>query len=372
MRRFSMFPLRNNNVVELFRIRDEIDIDPVYQRISVWDRRKQQLFIDSVINQVDVPKIYLHQLAKGSDGADQYRYSVIDGKQRLLALWGFMENKIQLARDFEFFDDSNLQASGATYDILLSRYPILRGCFDSFDVPTIVVQAEDERVIEDLFTRLNVAVPLSAPEYRNALGGPIPLLIRRLARSSFFEDNVTVNNKRFQHYDLAVKFLYLTRNRGFNSTKRDVLNRFVENYRDAHLRGDDFASWESVEENEEETGELLGNMASFFRPSDPLLGSQGRVTLLFHTFRLLSQHGLNVPFTRDELGNFKVRVDDARRKSQRMSLGSGETLDPVESQLVNFDREKQSINDGGAVKRQYGYFSWYLSEVLSIGLPDPD
>lgn len=372
MPRFTMFHLRNSNVVEMFTIRDEIDHDPVYQRLSLWQPEKKRLFIDSVINQVDVPKLYLHELPHKGNGGRKYRYAVIDGKQRLQALWEFMENKFRLAHDFEFFDDPEVKAGGACYDDLLARYPALRGRFDSFDVPIVVVRAQDERVIEDLFSRLNMAMPLSAAENRNALGGPLPLSIRRLARTSFFDDQVTISKKRYQHYDLAAKVLYLTRHRGFNSTKKGVLDRFVENYRDGQKEGKEFASWESVEALESESRAILDSIGTLFRTSDPLLGSQGRITLLFHVFRLLGENKKAIPFSRATIEGFKERVDAARRKSHRMSAGSGENLTEVESQLVNFDREKQSINDGGALKRQYGYFKWYFGHELKVQLPDSD
>ena len=57
-----MYPLRVNNVLELHRQRDLIDLDPPYQRLSVWDYEKQRRFIDSVINGIDTPKIYFHDI----------------------------------------------------------------------------------------------------------------------------------------------------------------------------------------------------------------------------------------------------------------------------------------------------------------------
>ena len=41
----------------------KIDLDPPYQReTGVWSKEKQQLFIDSLINKFDVPKIYFHDI----------------------------------------------------------------------------------------------------------------------------------------------------------------------------------------------------------------------------------------------------------------------------------------------------------------------
>ena len=108
MPRFRMRPLRSNDVHQLFEWRDEIDLDPPYQRLSVWDKEKRQTFIDSVLNGFDIPKLYFHDVEDSS--RSEYRYAVIDGKQRMQALWEFMSNQLPLADDFVFFDDPKLDA----------------------------------------------------------------------------------------------------------------------------------------------------------------------------------------------------------------------------------------------------------------------
>ena len=51
---------------------------------GVWSTEKKQLFLDSLFNGFDIPKIYLHDL-RGND--PRYDFAVIDGKQRLHAIW---------------------------------------------------------------------------------------------------------------------------------------------------------------------------------------------------------------------------------------------------------------------------------------------
>ena len=53
------------------------------------------------------------------------------------------------------------------------------------------------------------------------------------------------------------------------------------------------------------------------------------------------------------LEKFNADVTIARRKSQRMSGGSGEALTAMQEELLRFDREKQSTNDANALRRQY-------------------
>ena len=53
----------NFNLGRLYVIRSSINESPEYQRESaVWSPEKRELFIDSLINGYDIPKIYFHDL----------------------------------------------------------------------------------------------------------------------------------------------------------------------------------------------------------------------------------------------------------------------------------------------------------------------
>ena len=67
--------LRANNVLELYQEREFIDFDPPYQRLSVWDREKRARFIDSIVNEIDTPKLYLHDVSGNAAARSEYRYS---------------------------------------------------------------------------------------------------------------------------------------------------------------------------------------------------------------------------------------------------------------------------------------------------------
>lgn len=370
MPRFRMYQLRANNVLELHQQRHLIDLNPPYQRLSVWDKAKQQRFIDSVINGVDTPKLYFHETTGYLGSTSRYKFSVIDGKQRLLSLWAFIANELPLPSDFVYFDDDSYEAGGLTYEELLSRYPILRAHFDDFEVPVILVEADNDEFIEQLFWRLNVQVPLSAPESRNVLGGPLPLLIRKVGLTTYFTESVRIKNDRFQHLDLAAKFIYISHSGDFVSTKKANLDNFVKSLKDARERGDAIASEESLAHLEQRIRESLQEARRFFGCRSALLGSVGRMTLYFHVFRLCIRAGVQNPMSLRMLEKFNADVTAARRKSQRMSQGSGEEFEGFEYRLVLFDQDKQSVNDGGALRRQYGHLRDYMNEEFGVALPE--
>ena len=317
MPRFRMYPLRANNILELYQQRSLIDLDPPYQRLSVWDSVKRRRFIDSIVNGVDTPKLYFHDLTASGRPGSRYRYSVIDGKQRILALWAFISDELPLPDDFVYFDDERYKAAGMTYNDLLGSYPILRARFDSFETPVVLVNVDSDDLIEQLFSRLNVQVPLSAPEARNVLGGPLPFLIRKTALTPFFRESVGIRHDRLQHYDLAAKLLYITHANAFVSTKKRGLDNFVTSMKAARDRGDEAASCAALEELERKTNQKLDLACAYFGNQNPLLRSVGRVKLYFHVLRLCDEMGIPMPISLGMLEKFNAHVTSARHKSQR-------------------------------------------------------
>jgi hypothetical protein len=67
-------------------MRDKISF-PDYQREPrLWKTESKQLLIDSIIRDVDIPKLYFNLAEKDS-------YEVVDGQQRLWAVWEFVDDK---------------------------------------------------------------------------------------------------------------------------------------------------------------------------------------------------------------------------------------------------------------------------------------
>ena len=373
-----MTPLRDSSVLELYRQRGALNLDPPYQRLSIWDRGKKERFIDSVINGFDVPKLYFHRLAysngrSSSYGGKEHRYSVIDGKQRLIALWDFMSGNIALPQDFEFFNDKSIEAATAKYADLLLDFPTLRARFDGYNLPVTLVDADDPDFIEQLFWRLNEHVQLTAPERRNAFGAPLPYAIRTIAVAKFFrETGSRLRNDRLQHYDIAAKFLYIIHSNSVVSTKREALDSFVREFHDRHIAGHDAQLEKAVNHMTTIAQSVLEEMSTFFDSEDQLLLRVGRVTLYFHLFRIHHKQSRSVDFTRSMLIQFDEEVAMARAKANRRARGAEETMSERELYLREFDRHKQSPNDAGALKQQYIYLQRYLRETFDAELPDVD
>src|SRR6266404_3935467 len=159
--KFEITELRSRTVWSLYRMRDRIQLDPDYQRMSdIWTTDKRQGLVDTILNDFDIPKLYLHKFSSPlKKGHQSYDYAIIDGKQRLETMWAFIDGNIALAADFEFLKYSKVKAGNMTYAELGREYPDLKVQFDSFQLTAICVETDELEMIEEMFSRLNEAAP---------------------------------------------------------------------------------------------------------------------------------------------------------------------------------------------------------------------
>src|SRR5579859_581981 len=98
---------------------------PVYQREGRLSSRADKAFlIDSILNGYDIPKIYMADFTVWVVSLNQKSlpYAIIDGKQRLEAIFDFAEGKLVLDDEFIFQAEPKLKLSGLGYPDLSKRY----------------------------------------------------------------------------------------------------------------------------------------------------------------------------------------------------------------------------------------------------------
>jgi hypothetical protein len=338
---FAVGSFQNSSVLFIYTERDRIQLDPPYQRLGdVWTLEKRQLLIDSILNGFDVPKFYFHKFAQPKLIHEQaYDYAIIDGKQRLSALWQFIDGDFALSEDFEFLHDPAIQAGGLNYAQLGQRYPRLKIRFDAYTLSVVTVETEDEDLIEEMFSRLNEAVPLSAAEKRNAFGGPIPPVVRRLSRHKFFTSRLPFTNRRYRHFDLCAKMLLTEHEDSVVDTKKIYLDEFVRKWRE-RPEGDARQLERRVKEN-------LDFLKDVFVENDPLLRSVGNVVLFYHVARLSRKAGWIDEIARDRFAAFEEKRSENRKIAE-------EELSEADYRLLEFDRYVQTPNDAYATQIRLG------------------
>lgn len=339
MSEFRISVLNNSSVYSIFRIKDRVYLDAEYQREGdVWTEDKRQLLIDSILNGYDIPKIYLHEFypAKKIIG-HTYDYAVIDGKQRLTTIWGFMDNGFPLADDFVLFRDQSLKLAGLTYEELKERHSEITDDFHGRSLSVVTIITGDIDVIEDMFSRLNEAVPLNAAEKRNAFGGVIPGIIRKLVTHKFFKKRIRVSPKRYRHHDLAAKMLYLIYKKQIVDTKKVYLDAFAKDFPKGA------AGHKNGEPLYESAAHTLKDMSNVFVNADDLLRSQGMIVLYFWLFYVAGRQSPPVSISRKRLIEFVEAKEENRRIAEK-------DMAKAAFALLEFDRLNQAPNDASAIE----------------------
>lgn len=198
-------------------VRQRIDTNPDFQRPAVWSTAQRQLLIDTILRDYDMPKLYWRKLSGTPD-----RYDVVDGQQRLRAVWGFVDGEFSLPKDAEPVDGK--PTASCNYESLPDE---LRVRFDTYALDVVVLEDTDEDEVREMFLRLQNGTSLKAQEKRNAMVGAMRDFVRSLTQHEFFK-RVGFANTRYTHDHIAAQMMCLELAGGPTNVKNGDLNRMYE------------------------------------------------------------------------------------------------------------------------------------------------
>lgn len=192
-----------------------IKLDPDYQRRHRWNNETSSRLIESIILNIPIPVIFISQDVDVDDEISDAgsRYTVIDGQQRLTAIFDFMTNAMALEG--------------------LETLPELNGAYHK-DLPPFLTRRLEERTIKclridstvdaqvkfDIFERLNTgSIKLESQELRNVTArGPFNDKIKVLAKSKEFRKLIQVDDanpdentkvRKMEDAELVLRFFAL-------------------------------------------------------------------------------------------------------------------------------------------------------------------
>lgn len=227
-------------IMDFIRGKQWMNVQPEYQRRQVWDRKKQSLFIESVLMNLPVPPVFLFE-------PEYSRYEVMDGQQRLSSIVAFYENRLKLT-GLEHWPELN----GRYYSDLPLK--IQRG-LDRRRISAVVLQANSSSNSKDdlrriVFERLNTGgQKLNAQELRNCVyASPFASKIIELAGYRVFndlweipryEDNITEkkiseslgNNSLFKRMidcELVLRYFALRSKKNIKGSVKSILDKCME------------------------------------------------------------------------------------------------------------------------------------------------
>ena len=205
-----------------------IDPSPAYQRSPVWTDSQKQLLIDSIFRGFDIPQLYLTKSQNPN-----YEWEVVDGQQRLRAIWGFLDGEYELSEDSEPLGEHVI--AGKAFDDL---HPQVKDRLQTHPLSIIMLEEESEGEIEEMFLRLQNGSSLNSAEKRNAISGGIRDFIHEITLShNMFTDRVAVANKRYAHDELVAQMLLIERMGGPTTITHTQLKPMYEQGRRFNKNG---------------------------------------------------------------------------------------------------------------------------------------
>ncbi len=135
-----------------------LDLDPPYQRRSVWNQDYKDYFIDTVLHGYPAPAIFIYQEIT-PEGVS--KVSVVDGKQRLSTLFQFVDN------EFPVYEKTTIQRFRGKYFKDLEAKE--KQEFWKYQFAIEYLPSADEDVIGNIFDRINRnVIKLTPQELRHA------------------------------------------------------------------------------------------------------------------------------------------------------------------------------------------------------------
>lgn len=194
--------IRGENVQELYDwyLDGRLVVNRRYQRKLVWTREEKQHLIDTIVRRFPLPLILLAEVV--IDG--QPKFEVIDGMQRLNAIFSFIENRFNFENSF--FDLETMASSKQLLDEgkLAQRTPPLSrpicSALANYKIPISTYRIDTTDDIDEIFRRINsYGRVLSDQEIRQAgVTGPFADLVRSLStaiRGDVSHDDILLLSK---------------------------------------------------------------------------------------------------------------------------------------------------------------------------------
>lgn len=164
---------------KIYKRRDRFEI-PDWQRESVWPRSKKQALIDSILKNWKLPKFYFVKTS-----SDPIEYEVVDGQQRLLAIFDFFANELPLSAD------TMAEVGASYYEDLPETYS---DGFDDYEIEFDEITNANDVELKEFFQRLQEGLRLTSSEKLNSVHSKLRDFCRKLSKHNFFKYKVVASD----------------------------------------------------------------------------------------------------------------------------------------------------------------------------------
>jgi hypothetical protein len=204
--------------------RGRLDLEPPYQRKSVWTPRERRFFLDTIFNGYPCPPVFLHKSLSDEGIAT---YHVVDGKQRLETIINFENNKIVLADDIQDVRLKGKKWKGLELD--------LRKKFWNYPIAVEMLDTVDNASVREIFDRYNrTSKNLERQELRHAKydGWFSSTAVEEARKDEWRQFGIvtTATARRMRDVQFISELMILVLDKRISGFNQDVLDQFYADY----------------------------------------------------------------------------------------------------------------------------------------------
>lgn len=326
-----------------------IDLDADYQREKIWSTKQQEELLDSIVNDIDIPKLYLVRVKNNK----QFDYECIDGKQRMVSLSRFFKP--------ESGEESPLMVRllqrQYTYKKLKKQHPSIARKVERYKLSFCIYESIDDEYVREIFRRLQLGIRLNSGELLKTRTGTIrDFIYKDIGNNGPFLRHTNLSEKRFSRpFTLAQicinSFARAKPESDFVRARLQDIEAFFEEYHDLKRNDENLTRIESV----------LKLMDRAFRERAAVVSSRAIAVSSYLFVEELVKDGKDNLI--DDFSGFFVKLLDQVKHNMDLLSRFEKPKDPT--LMEEFQKYVlQSSVEGYSIKRRHDFlkraFDYYL------------
>ncbi|MFA5169370.1 MAG: DUF262 domain-containing protein [Candidatus Paceibacterota bacterium] len=332
---------------KLYRRRDRYDLQPDFQREEVWDEKKEQKLMDTILKNWDIPKVYLR-------ANDAENFDCVDGQQRMTAIFKFYDNELKLPKE-----------SGEYVGLFYKDLPDkVKDIFDDYELDLVLIYDATEEELRNLFARLQLGVPLNSAEKLNAMSGNMRNFVKELSAKDFFKNKISLKNKRFAFQAISSQICLIEMN-GIRDAKFKDMEDFYS--RETDFDNNSFLAKKIVK--------VLTEMDKIFPVKTSLFRSRSAIISFFIILSEMIKNGLSLNSDyRKSLKDFYIKFQkDLKEEIEKGSEAIDAELMVYQSKINQAPDSKESISKRHEIlKRRLSLYEPKFKKYLELKEKEED
>lgn len=225
-----------SDIYKIFKSKNLI-VDDSYQRRAVWGEKDKVRLIETVLLNLVIPELFFWMAETDPETGESITH-IVDGQQRINAIYTFINNEFKLSSKFLLDNDIKQKFDGKFFKDFT---PEEKTAF--WNYPLMIIDIDSNATKNDIinmFNRLNLTdYNLNEQEKRNSKSGEFAELAREISGEKFWDKYRLFSGtdiKRMKDVEFCAGLIILYRNGIIDQTDQTALNQaydqMKEDYQD--------------------------------------------------------------------------------------------------------------------------------------------